>query len=148
MSRLNNSEQITRIRQQRQRYNQAISKRNVDEICTFFTQDYHVVTARGIQSHGIDEQRKRWNTVFAEDPVVIYRRNTNGIRLSAQSGAAQECGYWAGKYLFNQQVTLAGGVYSAKWIKQSSGLWLVQAEVFTTLKSKIFALDAGKIAKL
>jgi hypothetical protein len=139
MNRLSKSEQITNIKLERQRYNEAISRRNADEICSFFTQDYHVVTARGVQSHGIEEQRKRWRTVFAEDSAVIYRRNTKGIRLSEQSGAAQEYGYWAGKYLFNQQVTLAGGIYSAKWIKQSNGLWLIQAEIFTMLKSRRFA---------
>lgn len=148
MSRLSKSEQIAHIRLQRQRYNEAISKRNVDEICTFFTQDYHVITARGLQSHGIEEQRKRWNIVFAEDPVVIYRRNTKGIRLSEESGAAQERGYWAGKYLINQNVTLLGGVYSAKWLKQSNGLWLVQAEIFTMLRCRSFALDVSKITKL
>lgn len=148
MSRLSKSEQMAHIRLQRQRYNEAISKRNVDEICAFFTQDYHVITARGLQSHGIEEQRKRWNIVFAEDPVVIYRRNTKGIRLSEESGAAQERGYWAGKYLINQNVTLLGGVYSAKWLKQSNGLWLVQAEIFTMLRCRSFALDVSKITKL
>lgn len=148
MRRLSKSEQIANIRLQRQRYNAAISKRNVDEICGFFTQDYHVITARGLQSHGIEEQCKRWSAVFAEDPIVIYRRNTKGIRLSEETGAAQEHGYWAGKYLFNQNVTLLGGVYSAKWLKQSSGLWLVQAEIFTMLRSRSFALDVSKITKL
>lgn len=148
MSRLSKPEQITHIRIERQRYNEAISRRNVDEICSFFTQDYHVVTARGLQSYGIEEQHKRWSAVFAEDPVVIYRRNTKGIRLIEQSGSAQEHGYWAGKYLFNQEVTLVGGVYSAKWLKQPNGLWLVQAEIFTMLRSKSFALDASKITRL
>lgn len=148
MSQLNRSEQIAHVRIERQRYNTAISRRNVDEICAFFTQDYHVVTARGLQSHGIEEQRKRWSAVFAEDPVVIYRRNTKGIHLGEQSGAAQEQGYWVGKYLSNQNVILVGGVYSAKWIKQPNGLWLVQAEIFTMLRSRSFALDASKITKL
>ena len=148
MRRLSKSEQMAHIRLQRHRYNEAISRRNVDEICAFFTQDYHVITARGLQSHGIEEQRTRWNIVFAEDPVVIYRRNTKDIRLSEESGAAQEHGYWAGKYLFNNNVTLLGGVYSAKWLKQSNGLWLVQAEIFTMLRCRSYALDAGKITKL
>lgn len=148
MSQLNKPEQIAHIRTERQRYNHAISRRNVDEICSFLTHDYHVVTARGLQSHGIEEQRKRWNAVFAEDPVVIYRRHTKAIRFSEQSGTAEERGYWTGKYLFNQKVILAGGVYSAKWLKQSSGLWLVQAEIFTTLRSGSFALNACQLTKL
>jgi ketosteroid isomerase-like protein len=148
MRRLSKSEQIAHIRLQRHRYNEAISRRNVDEICAFFTQDYHVVTARGLQSHGIEEQRKRWSDVFAQDTVVIYRRNTKGIRLSEESDAAQEHGYWAGKYLINNKITFAGGVYSAKWLKQSNGLWLVQAEIFTMLRCRGNALDAGKVTKL
>jgi hypothetical protein len=137
MSRLNISEQITHIKMERQRYNEAISRRNVDEICAFFTPDYHVVTARGLQSHGIEEQRKRWSAVFSEDPLVVYRRNTKSIHLSEHTGAAEERGYWAGKYLLNQKVVLAVGVYSAKWLKQSNGLWLIQAEIFTMLKSTL-----------
>ncbi len=112
-------------------------RRNADEICTFLTQDYHVVTARGLQSHGIEEQRKRWHDTFAQDPVVVYRRHTKAVRLNGQSGAAQEHGYWAGKYTAGQQTVIAGGVYAAKWLQQASGLWLVQAEVFTMLKFRV-----------
>jgi len=137
---MSHAELIAHIRLARQRYNEAICKRNADDICTFFTQDYHVLTARGLQSHGIEEQRKRWSAVFAEDPIAIYRRNTKSIRLSERSGAAQEHGYWSGKFLLNQQVILTGGVYSAKWLKQPDGLWLVQAEIFTMLKSRSFAI--------
>jgi len=137
MSQLHQSEHITYIRMARQRYNEAISRRDADEICTFFTLDYHVVTARGLQSHGLEEQRSRWRAAFEQDPVVLYRRNTKAIRLSEQSGAAQEHGYWAGKYSVDQKIALAGGVYSAKWLKQASGLWLVQTEVFTMLRFSI-----------
>lgn len=147
MSQLCKSEQIAHIRLERQRYNEAISSRNVDEICTFFTQDYHVVTARGLQSHGIEKQRKRWSSVFAEDAAVIYRRNAKGICLNVQSGAAQEHGYWTGKYLFNHHLVMAGGVYAAKWLKQPNGKWLVQAEIFTMLRSRSIALDVGKTSK-
>ncbi len=143
MNLTSNSAQVTHIRMLRQRYNETIRKRNADEICTFLSQDYHVVTARGLQSHGIEEQRKRWSTVFADDPIVIYRRNTKSIRLSERSGAAQEDGYWTGKFLLNQQVTLTGGVYSAKWIKQADGLWLVQAEIFTMLRSRAFTIGSN-----
>lgn len=137
MSRLHPSEYITSIKAARQRYNEAILRRNADEICTFLTQDYHVVTARGLQSHGIEEQRRRWQDAFAQDPVVVYRRNTKAIRLNGQSGAAQEYGYWAGKYTAGRQTAITGGVYAAKWLQQASGLWLVQAEVFTMLKLRV-----------
>lgn len=124
------------IRLARQRYNDAILNRDAEAICTFFTADYHVVTGRGVQSHGIEEQRHRWAAAFQADPIVLYRRRTRELRLSERLGGAEELGSWAGKYSLGQQKFLAAGVYSAKWQRQASGVWLIQTEVFTTLRSK------------
>lgn len=126
------------IRLARQHYNEAILNRNVEAICSFFASDYHVVTGRGIQSHGIEEQRYRWAAVFQADPIVLYRRHTMELRLSDSLGIAEELGNWVGKYTSNQQKLLVAGVYSAKWQRQESGIWLVQTEVFTTLRSKVY----------
>ena len=140
MSRLDYTHYITLARK---RYNDAILNRNVEAICAFFSSDYHVVTGRGIQSHGIDEQHHRWEVAFQTDPNVLYRRVTRELRLSEQLGFAEELGCWVGKYTLDQRVVLVAGVYSAKWQRQASDLWLVQAEVFTTLKLKSYAVSAG-----
>lgn len=126
------------IRLARQHYNEAILNRNVEAICSFFASDYHVVTGRGIQSHGIEEQRHRWAAAFHADPIVLYRRRTRELRLNEPLEVAEELGNWAGKYSLNQQEVLAAGVYSAKWQRLESGLWLIQTEVFTTLRSKVY----------
>jgi hypothetical protein len=68
----------------RKRYNDAILHRNVDAICTFFASDYFIMTAQGVQSRGIPEQRQRWSASFQSDPIVCYRRRTRDLRISKQ----------------------------------------------------------------
>jgi len=126
------------IRLLRKQYNAAIKKRDVDAICAFYTQDYHVITSRGVQSNGIDEQRERWRAAFAADPVMIYRRKTRELRLSSPLAEAEEVGNWSGKYSLDQKIVLVAGVYAASWQKQENGAWLIQTEVFTTLRSKVY----------
>lgn len=124
------------IKAARQRYNAAIVARDVDAICAFLTPDYHVVTGRGVQSHGVEEQRQRWQAAFAQDPLVVYRRRTLKVSVRSQLHDAQEQGRWVGKYTpAPGQVAYVAGVYAAKWQLQKSGLWLIQTEVFTTLRA-------------
>ena len=136
MRRFDNHDQYIRLA--RQRCNAAILNRNVKDICSFFTSDYHVVTGRGVQSHGIEEQLHRWTKAFQKDPIMLYRRRTREIRFNDQLDIAEELGSWVGKYSLNQNTTLVAGVYSAEWQLQIDGSWLVQAEIFTTLRSKYY----------
>jgi ketosteroid isomerase-like protein len=128
----------------RRGYNEAISCRDVDSICSFLSADYHVLTGQGVQAHGVEEQRKRWTHAFQHDPNMLYRRTTRELRLNERLGFAEELGNWVGKYTLDNRVFLVAGVYSAKWCKPVNDTWLVQAEVFTTLKSKSFDLQVGK----
>ncbi|MDO9366813.1 MAG: nuclear transport factor 2 family protein [Methylotenera sp.] len=132
---MNKTEQIANIRLQRQQYNEAILNRNVDAICAFLTADYHVVTSAGTQSHGVEEQRRRWTARFQADPVVLYRRRTKELRLNKFLDAAEELGNWAGKFTLNTKIILIAGVYSAQWQRQSNGLWLIKSEIFTSQRS-------------
>jgi ketosteroid isomerase-like protein len=135
---MKNNEHKHGIRLLRQQYNAAIKSRDVDAICAFYTPDYHVLTGRGVQSHGIDAQHERWSAAFAADPIMLYRRNMRELRLSTPLAVAEEVGSWAGKYSRNQHIVLVAGVYVAGWQMQDSGDWLIQTEVFTTLRSKTY----------
>jgi len=135
---MNNSEHQHDIRLLRQQYNAAIKNRDADAICAFYTDDYRVLTARGVQSHGKDAQRQRWRAAFATDPLMFYRRNTRELRLNSTLDAAEEVGSWAGKYSLNQQIVLVAGVYVAGWQQQANGSWLIQNEVFTMLRTKVY----------
>lgn len=129
----------------RQRFNEAILNRNVDVICSFFTADYYVITARGVQSHGVHEQRQRWTAAFQADPIMTYRRRTRKLRLSTSLIDTEELGNWVGKYSSNQQVALVAGVYLANWQKQEDGLWLIQFEVFRLLRTRTYNLRPIKV---
>ena len=135
---MNNSVHKRDIRLLRQQYNTAIKNRDVDAICAFYTGDYHVLTGRGVQSHGKEAQRERWSAAFAADPIMLYRRKTRELRLSKPLAVAEEIGNWAGKYSVNQQMLLVAGVFVAGWQRQHNGIWLIQTEVFTTLRSKVY----------
>lgn len=135
---MNNSEHKHDIRLLRRQYNTAIKNQDVDAICAFYTDDYHVLTGRGVQSHGKEVQRQRWNAAFAADPIMLYRRNTCELRLSTPLALAEEVGSWAGKYSLNQQIVLVAGIFVAGWQKQHNGCWLIQNEVFTTLRTKVY----------
>ena len=135
---MSNSEHQHDIRLLRQQYNAAIKNRDADAICAFYTDDYHVLTARGVQSHGKEVQRQRWSAAFAADPIMVYRRNTRELRLSKTLAVVEEDGSWAGKYSLNQQIVLVAGVYMAGWQRQLNGSWLIQNEVFTMLRTMVY----------
>lgn len=125
------------IRVARRQYNEAIRHRDVGAICAFFVDSYFVLTGRGVQSQGVEDQRRRWSESFDADSIVFYRRKTRELRISQRFECAEELGNWVGKYSLNEHVILVAGVYSAKWQLQNDGKWLIQTEVFTTLKSKV-----------
>ncbi|MDI1360865.1 DUF4440 domain-containing protein [Methylotenera sp.] len=132
---MQNFSQTNDIKFARRLHNEAILDRDVNAICSFLTTDYYVVTGKGVKSQGIEEQRKRWQAAFAQDPIMLYRRKTKKIHTRNSLKVAEEIGIWTGKYTAEQKkVALVAGVYAAKWQKQTNGLWLIQAEIFTTLR--------------
>ncbi len=133
-SEMNESPTSNAIRHARERYNQAIVNRDVETIGALLAPEYHVVTGRSAQSHGIAEQRRRWAGLFEKDQAVIYRRVPREIRVNELWGLAEELGNWTGSYSAETTTASASGVYAAKWQRAENGEWLVQAEVFTTLE--------------
>ncbi len=129
---------INYITSARKCYNDAILSRDVDLICSFLTFDYHVLTGRGVQSQGIEAQRQRWQATFLHDPITVYRRRTRKVYTSSLLKDAEELGNWVGKYTLDKKTVFVAGVYSAKWQRQADGLWLIQAEAFTTLRSVVY----------
>ena len=129
----NESESSDAIRAMRERFNEAIAQHDVETIGTLFAPEYHIVTGRSDQFHGANEEPLRWVDVFAKDPAVIYRRTPREVRVNELWGLAEELGDWFGRYSAENGLVTASGVYSAKWQRAEDGVWLIQAEVFTTL---------------
>lgn len=122
------------IREARERFNQAIANKDAETIRALLAPSYHIVTGRSGQFHGADEEAKRWAGVFESDPTANYVRTTREITVNESWGLAEELGNWKGSYTLAGKLVNTSGVYSAKWQKTKNGIWVLQAEVFTTIE--------------
>lgn len=122
------------IRDARARYNEAIANHDADAIAALLAPGYHVVTGRSDQSHGVEEQRRRWADLFKKDPALIFCRMPRELRINEAWGLAEELGDWNGSSTMGSAIVSTSGVYAAKWQRAVDGAWLIQVEVFTTLE--------------
>jgi ketosteroid isomerase-like protein len=121
------------IRAVREKFNAAIANKDSESIRGLLARNYHIVTGRSAQNHGIEEETKRWDDLFRDDPTAVYRRTPREIMINEDWGIAEELGNWQGSYTAQGTLTTASGVYTAKWQRSTNNEWKVQVEVFTTL---------------
>ena len=121
------------IRAARERFNIAIEYKDAEAIYELLAPSYHLVTGRSDQFHGAEEERTRWADVFRTDPSAVYLRVPRDVTVNEDWGLAEELGNWTGRYIIDNILVQASGVYSAKWQRTEAGEWIVQAEIFTTL---------------
>ncbi|MBK8784159.1 MAG: nuclear transport factor 2 family protein [Anaerolineales bacterium] len=121
------------IRSAREVFNIAIAEKNAKGIRPLLAPSYHLVTGRSDQFHGADEEEIRWAELFQTDPTAVYRRTPREITTNEAWGLAEELGNWQGTYTAKGIFVNASGVYSAKWQRTTTGAWVLQAEVFTTI---------------
>ena len=121
------------IRSAREVFNIAIAEKNAKGIRPLLAPSYHLITGRSDQFHGADEEEIRWTELFQTDPTAVYRRTPREITANEAWGIAEELGNWQGIYTAKGILVNASGVYSAKWQRTTTGTWVLQAEVFTTI---------------
>jgi len=124
------------IREARESFNQAIEKQDIAAITSFFAPDYHIVTGRSDQTHGIENEERQLKEMFAADPSFVCHRTTREVRVNADWGLAEELGDWRCAYTAEGESIRSSGVYAAKWQRSNRGKWLLQSEVFTTLECR------------
>ncbi|MCC6986719.1 MAG: nuclear transport factor 2 family protein [Anaerolineales bacterium] len=122
------------IRAAREAFNLAIAEKDSKRIRPLLAASYHLITGRSDQFHGADEEEIRWAQLFQQDPTAVYRRTTREITTNDSWGIAEELGNWQGEYSINENLVRASGVYAAKWQRTQNDNWVLQAEVFTTIK--------------
>ena len=122
------------IRAAREAFNRAIAEKDAKRIRPLLAASYHLVTGRSDQFHGADEEEIRWAELFQNDPTSVYRRTPREITTNDSWGIAEELGNWQGEYSIKGNLVRASGVYAAKWQRTAQGNWVLQAEVFTTIK--------------
>ena len=121
------------IRSARETFNIAIAEKNSKGIRPLLAPSYHLGTGRSDQFHGADEEEIRWAELFQTDPTAVYRRTPREITTNEAWGIAEELGNWQGTYTAKGILVNASGVYVAKWQRTTTGAWVLQTEVFTTI---------------
>jgi len=122
------------IRSAREAFNLAIAEKDAKRIRPLLAASYHLVTGRSDQFHGADEEEIRWAQLFQQDPTAVYRRTPREITTNDSWGIAEELGNWQGEYSINGNLVHASGVYAAKWQRTTQNNWVLQVEIFTTIK--------------
>lgn len=118
----------------REAFNRAIAEKDAKRIRPLLAPTYHLITGRSDQFHGANEEENRWAELFQSDPTAVYRRTPREITTNDSWGIAEELGNWQGEYSINGELVRASGVYAAKWRRTTQGNWVLQAEIFTTIK--------------
>lgn len=122
------------IRAAREAFNRAIAEKDSKRIRPLLAPSYHLITGRSDQFHGGDAEETRWAELFKSDPTAVYRRTPREITTNEAWGIAEELGDWQGEYSINGALVHASGVYAAKWQRTQQNNWVLQAEIFTTIK--------------
>ena len=122
------------IRDARERFNEAIKRQDIEAIVSFFLPDYHIVTGRSDQVHGVENEARHLTRLFADDPTFVCHRSTREVRVNTEWGLAEELGNWRCNYTADSESIESSGTYAAKWQRTTHAQWLLQSEVFTTLQ--------------
>lgn len=121
------------IKRLRAESNAAIEQHDAAAIVAMFADTYQITTGAGNLYHDTpDKERQLWESLFAENPDVVYVRTPDRIEISAYLPRAAESGNWVGTWTSDDGAIELGGTYSASWI-QVDGRWKIQSEMFVTL---------------
>ena len=129
-ARLEGASSAAAIRAARQAYNAAIARGDADAVAALVVEHYVSVSSVGAQNHGREEARANYAEIAKLGWSIV--RTPRDVRVNDAWGSAQELGDWVVK---RERPTVATvrGVYSAKWLRTTTGEWRVQAEVFTAM---------------
>jgi len=109
----------------RREQNAMIRIGNLDSAATFWTSDIVVLAGLGARVDG----RAALRAAFAQDSVVLYRREPEQVEISRGWPLAWERGRWVGVFRGDTSIVLISGWYSARWLREE-GRWRIQAEQF------------------
>jgi ketosteroid isomerase-like protein len=126
-SQSNNDQEL--IRKSRQANNEAIARKDAEEMSKFYLDDYVIIRGSGVIERGNEENKESWKKIFLETPLTYFERFPLEIIISKNNpNMAWETGEWKGYNTYSK-----GGRYSAQW-KKKEGKWKLQAELFVALE--------------
>lgn len=116
------------VRQARAAQNQAIARRDLDGVASFWVEDVTVTAGLGTVLRGRDAYRR----AFESDAALVYHRESETVRVSGNWAIAWEEGTWTGAREAGGAPLIAGR-YSAQWVRQSDQ-WRIRSELFVALE--------------
>lgn len=122
------------VRAARRWYNAAMLRADADGIMALYTPDFHAIFGRGTHIEGVDAARADWEADFRTTGPAACNRQTDSVTVNEAWGLAHERGHWTCRNAVNGGVSTPSGVYFAKWERDVTARWRVQAEVYTTLQ--------------
>jgi ketosteroid isomerase-like protein len=122
---------IERIRAQREAFNQAIAKKDIEAIGSVLHENVILITGTNSEVYeGREAQLALWRQDFDEGRRAVYVRTSHCVRVSPIAPIALEYGAWHG-VRDNDLDDFAAGRYAAKW-RQVGEAWRLESEVYAT----------------
>jgi ketosteroid isomerase-like protein len=126
-SQSNNDQEL--IRKSRQANNEAIARKDAEEMSKFYLDDYVIIRGSVVIERGNEENKESWKKIFKETPLTYFERFPLEIIISKNNpNMAWETGEWKGYNTYSK-----GGRSSAQG-KKKEGKWKLQAELFVALE--------------
>ena len=123
---------VAAIQAARERSNEALRRRDVDEIVAFLEYDARLTISSGRFVEGREAQRQAYSDQFAQYSDAVYVRTPTAVEISRVSPLASERGTWTGRWTADEGPVEMGGAYMAMWRKRD-GIWRIRSELFVLL---------------
>jgi ketosteroid isomerase-like protein len=122
---------IERIRAQREAFNQAIAKKDIEAIGSVLHENVILITGTNSEVfEGREAQLALWQNDFDGAQRAVYLRKSHCLRVSPIVPIAMEYGAWHG-VRDNDSGAFAAGRYAAKW-RRVGEAWRLESEIFAT----------------
>lgn len=120
------------IYEQREKSNQALANRSLEEISSFWTEDILITTGNGTLLAGKEKIKGFLQDVYQKMPEVVYERTALDLKINEKKGLAWESGTWIGYHVGKKESAVARGNYSAMWTEEGAG-WKIKSQLFVEL---------------
>jgi len=120
----------TAVRAKRKLTNRLIAAHDAARLRPHLTDDMILIAGDGALIQGADAVVQAFAGQFADAAFVAYVRTTDQVEVAADGHRAAERGRWVGTWRNGVEMS---GVYMAAW-RQSRGQWLLERELYVTLK--------------
>jgi len=127
------SDPTAAVAQQREAFDRAFDRADLDAIAALITDDVTFISAAGGGRPGADALVENLRQMFVERPGLTVAHEAEVIELGPGPwGIASERGRWVEKWLQNGEEVTLEGAYLTLW-RREEGTWRIAAELLIAL---------------